>query len=51
MMRAMVVSNVLARREDTTLFVPISADVDPTGQIVVATVTRVHRLAKAQDVL
>ncbi len=48
MMRAMVVSNVLSRREGTVLFVPINPESDPEGRVVVATVARIHRLARAQ---
>ena len=45
MMRAMVASNVLARREGTTLFVPINPVTDPDGDTVVRSLTRLHRLA------
>jgi sirohydrochlorin cobaltochelatase len=45
MMRALVVSNVLARREGTTLFVPINPGQDPEGARVAGEVARVHRLA------
>jgi sirohydrochlorin cobaltochelatase len=45
MMRALVVNNVLSRREGTTLFAPIDAAHDPTGALVVNAVTRVYRLA------
>jgi len=45
LMRALVVSNVLARREGTTLFVPVNPDTDPDGQRVASTVAEVHRLA------
>jgi sirohydrochlorin cobaltochelatase len=38
MMRALVASNVLARREGTTLFVPINEAVDPGGRRVAAAV-------------
>ena len=31
MMRALVASNVLSRREGTTLFVPVNSVTDPTG--------------------
>jgi sirohydrochlorin cobaltochelatase len=34
MMRALIALNVLSRREDTTVFVPINATDDPGGQIV-----------------
>jgi hypothetical protein len=48
MMRALVVSNVLARREETALFVPIDLTRDGDGTIVVEAVTRMHRLASVQ---
>jgi hypothetical protein len=46
MMRAMVVANVLTRREGTTLFVPINPDTDPDGQAVVRAVVKTHHLAE-----
>ncbi len=48
MMRALVASNVLARREGTTLFVPINPAIDPSGRRVVSAVTDVHRRASAR---
>jgi len=48
MMRALVVSNVLARREETTLLIPIDPVRDADGAIVIEAVTRLHRLASAQ---
>ena len=45
MMRAMVVNNVLARREGTVLFVPINPTVDPGGEAVARCLVRVHTLA------
>lgn len=45
MMRALVASHVLARREGTVLFVPVDPAADPQGAIVAAAVARVHRLA------
>jgi sirohydrochlorin cobaltochelatase len=45
MMRAAVVNNVLARREETTLFVPDNQVIDPNGVIVARTVMSIHRLA------
>jgi len=45
MMRALVASNVLARRESTALFVPVNADVDPSGEQVARRVAHAHRLA------
>jgi hypothetical protein len=50
MMRAMVVNNVLSRREGTTLFVPTNPVSDPGGVIVARTVTMVHRLAAIRGV-
>jgi sirohydrochlorin cobaltochelatase len=50
MMRAMVVSNVLARREGTVLFVPINPGQDPDGEIVAGTVIHVHGLAAARRI-
>ena len=43
MMRALVASNVLARREGTTLFVPINSAVDPDRRRVVSAVADVQR--------
>jgi len=48
MMRALVVSNVLARREETTLLVPVDPARDADGAIVVEAVTRMHRMASAE---
>ena len=51
MMRALVVNNVLARREHTALFVPVNPAQDPDGERVVAALARVHGLAVARGVL
>lgn len=51
MMRAMVVNNVLARREGTVLFIPVNPETDPIGEIVVHALTRVHGFARARNVL
>jgi hypothetical protein len=51
MMRALVASNVLSRREETTLFVPLNPVQDPNGDNVVGAVMRTHRLAKIKGVL
>ena len=51
LMRALVVSNVLSRREDTTLFVPINPAIDPAGDLVIRALTRVHALGRAKGVL
>jgi hypothetical protein len=51
MMRTLVVSNVLSRREGTTLFVPVNAGSDPDGDIVSRSLTWIHRLAAAKGIL
>jgi sirohydrochlorin cobaltochelatase len=51
MMRAMVVSNVLARREGVVLFVPVDPASDHDGARVSTTLVRIHRLARARGVL
>jgi hypothetical protein len=51
MMRALVVSNVLSRREGTALFVPINTTSDPDGSHVVESVLRIHGLAAAKHLL
>jgi sirohydrochlorin cobaltochelatase len=48
MMRALVASNILSRREDTTLFVPVNPATDGTGDIVVRAVARIHRLVEGR---
>jgi len=50
MMRAMVVNNVLSRREHTTLFVPNNPVSDPGGVIVARTVMLAHRLAAIRGI-
>jgi hypothetical protein len=51
MMRGLVVSNVFARREETTLYVPVNPTADPSGDFVLQAVSKVHRFARARDVL
>ena len=51
MMRALVASNILARREGTTLFVPVNPASDPDGEIVANAVIRTNELASARGVL
>jgi hypothetical protein len=48
MMRALVASNILSRREETTLFVPVNPVTDPTGDVVVRAVSRTHRFAESR---
>jgi sirohydrochlorin cobaltochelatase len=45
MMRAMVVSNVLSRREADSVYIPINPSEDPSGNRIVSLFTRAHRLA------
>ena len=51
MMRALIVANVLARREDTVLYVPVHQGQDPGGEQVADRVTRVWELARARGLL
>jgi hypothetical protein len=51
LMRALVVTNVLARREGTVLCIPIDPSQDPEGERVVSALVHVHGLAKARGVL
>ena len=51
MMRMMVASNVLSRREGTVLFVPANDAADPGGEIVTRLLARVHHFAAARSVL
>jgi hypothetical protein len=46
MMRALVASNVLSRREGEVLFVPVNATIDPSGEIVSRAFAHVYRLAQ-----
>ena len=50
-MRALVASNVLARREGTALFVPVNSTSDPVGPRVAAALASVCRFASARGVL
>jgi sirohydrochlorin cobaltochelatase len=51
MMRALVVSNVLSRREETVLFVPVNSVTDPGGEITVSSVVRIHGFAAARKIV
>ena len=48
MMRALVVHNTLARREDRILYVPIRPTLDPKGERLSSAVSNAHRLANAR---
>jgi hypothetical protein len=49
MMRVLVVSNVLARRQGTTLYVPVNPSIDPSGTIVDRVVSRTYRFAQRRQ--
>ncbi|MCU1324493.1 MAG: hypothetical protein JWM43_4142 [Acidobacteriaceae bacterium] len=51
MMRMLVISNVLSRREGTVVFVPLNPAVDPDCEMVARIVLQTHSFAKAQGVL
>jgi len=51
LMRALVASNVLARREDKTLFLPIDRRCDPAGKIAARSFARLLELAALRSVL
>lgn len=51
MMRALVASNVLARREETTLFVPLNPASDPEGDVIAPAVIQVYGFAEMRGVL
>lgn len=50
MMRALVVHNILSRREGQALFVPVNPLTDPGGARVTRTLTEMHELAAAAAV-
>ena len=51
MMRMMVASNILSRREGTVLFVPVNPAADPRGETVARCVKRIHGFAGAHGIL
>ncbi len=51
MMRALVVTNIFARREDTVLYLPVNPATDPSGEFVLRALAEVHRFAQARQVL
>ena len=50
MMRVMVASNVLCRREGNFLYVPVNPSTDPNGDRVAGLVARAYRVASAEGV-
>ncbi len=51
MMRGLVVSNVLSRREERVLFLPVNPGSDPNGARVAESLARIHRLAATRNML
>ncbi len=51
MMRGMLVSNVLSRREGTALFVSVNPTTDPNGERVIQSVIRTYAFARLRKVL
>lgn len=51
LMRLLVASNVLSRREGTTLFVPVNPIRDPQGQATVQTLQSLHGFATTRSIL
>jgi len=51
MMRALVASNILSRREERVLFVPVNAASDPTGAIVSSAVAHVFQCASTRGLV
>jgi sirohydrochlorin cobaltochelatase len=50
MMRVLVVSNVLARREGTVVFVPLNSASDPAGERVARGLVRAHGFGRARKI-
>jgi sirohydrochlorin cobaltochelatase len=51
MMRALVVNNVLSRREGTVLFLPVNPSSDSDGEVAARTFVRIHELATLRETL
>jgi hypothetical protein len=51
MMRAMVVSNVLCRRENNFIYIPVNPSTDPSGNTIALLIARAHRVAGAKSVI
>lgn len=51
LMRVLVVCNVLARREDSLLFVPLNPVLDPGGLLVTEALTQAHAFARLRGVV
>lgn len=51
MMRLVAASNLLTRREDTVVFLPVNPLSDPTGDIVTQRMLQIHGFARARNIL
>jgi hypothetical protein len=51
MMRVLVVTNALSRREGTTVFIPVNSTTDPEGETATHLVTQTHRFAIEHKIL
>jgi hypothetical protein len=51
LMRALVVTNVVSRREGTVVFLPINPEIDPNGEIVIKAFLQIHSFAVARKIL
>ncbi len=51
MMRFIVASNTLCRREGNLIYIPINPSTDPSGNIIATAIARAHRVAKSQGVI
>lgn len=51
MMRMMAACNVLARREDSLLYVPVNPSTDPGGEQIAERLAHAHRVARAHGAL
>ena len=51
MMRVMVASNVLCRREGSLMYVPVNTSTDRKGDRIAALLARAHRVARAQGII
>jgi hypothetical protein len=49
-MRVLIVSNVLSRREGSVVFVPLNRSTDPQGELAVRFLVRAHSLAIARHI-
>lgn len=51
MMRALSATNAISRREETVLFIPVNASLDPDGNRVTDAVIQIYRFAVARNIV